>query len=298
MLILKLFQHIRVGGVTGFGLLHRGQAQLLKEQLPKLFGGIDIKGAAGVAVNQRFTVRDPLSKHLAKLFQLLSVNGNAPLLHPEQHIAQWKLNIPVEMRHPSLFQFCFQHRREEPQGFGTGGSVPVLHRNAQKICRKLGNRVIRLGRIQVIGSKGRIKEDASPAQAKLRHPVHGCLGIVEHQSGIRRERLPHHGKLHGGQSAHAPLPGNAHTSIRSKEYGIRTGCFADTFFLCKGLCFGFRGNGCLPVRASEAVLVDKPDKFQLLKQGIQLRSVIILPQSILRGKIDGRFRNDRCQIIG
>ena len=121
---------------------------------------------------------------------------------------------------------------------------------------------------------------------------------MEHQGSIRREGLSCHGKLHGSKRAHAPLPGNANASIGRKIHSIRIGGFADTVFLCKRLCFGFRGNGGLPVRSPQAVFVDKPDKFQLLKQGIQLRAVIVLPQSILRGKIDGRFGNDGCQIIG
>ena len=45
VLILQLFQHLGIGGVALLGLLGRRQAQLLKEDFPQLFWGIDIKGS-------------------------------------------------------------------------------------------------------------------------------------------------------------------------------------------------------------------------------------------------------------
>ena len=41
---LELFQHLGIGGVSRFGLLHRRQAQLVKEDVTKLLGGIDVEG--------------------------------------------------------------------------------------------------------------------------------------------------------------------------------------------------------------------------------------------------------------
>ncbi len=39
----QFLQYLGVGGVAGFCLLYRGQAQLVKEDLAQLLGGIDVK---------------------------------------------------------------------------------------------------------------------------------------------------------------------------------------------------------------------------------------------------------------
>ena len=77
MLVLQLFQHIRIGGVAGFRLFHRGQAKLFKQQLAQLFGGIDIEGRFGIGENQAFTGINPLSQHLAELFQLPGIDDSS-----------------------------------------------------------------------------------------------------------------------------------------------------------------------------------------------------------------------------
>ena len=93
MLILQLFQHLGIGGIAGLGLFHRGQAQLIKEQLTQLLGRIDIEGFAGAAEDQALTIGDALREHGAKLLQLLPVNGHAGFLHAIQHRAKGQLNI-------------------------------------------------------------------------------------------------------------------------------------------------------------------------------------------------------------
>ena len=147
MLFFQLFQHIRIGGIAGFGFFHRGQSQLFKKQIPQLFGRINVKSLPGVGIDQCLTVRNSLGEHISKLLQLLAVNGNAPVLHLIKHITQGKLYFVVKLRHPVLFQFFFQNGFQEPNGLGAACRVPILHIEPQQGGGELGHRIIRLGRI-------------------------------------------------------------------------------------------------------------------------------------------------------
>ena len=76
MLVLQLLQHIRIGGITGFGFLYRRKAQFFKEEFSQLFGRIDIEFPVGIGIDHGFTVRDPLRQHGAELFQLTAINAD------------------------------------------------------------------------------------------------------------------------------------------------------------------------------------------------------------------------------
>ena len=93
MLILKLFQHIRVGGITGLGLLHRWKAKLFKQEFSKLLGGLDIKRRFRVREDQSFAIRNPLREHLAEILQLLPVDGDTFLFHSVKHTAQGQFHL-------------------------------------------------------------------------------------------------------------------------------------------------------------------------------------------------------------
>ena len=145
VLVLQLFQNIGIGGIAGFRLLGGGQPQLFKQQHPQLLGGLDIKGAIGIAINQGLAVRNPGFQHFSKLGQLVFVDGNAPALHPVEHGAQGQLDLPVEGSLPLPFQLLFQRLPQKPDAFGTGGGIPILHGSAQEGGGQLGNGIVGLG---------------------------------------------------------------------------------------------------------------------------------------------------------
>ena len=88
VLILQLFQHLCIGGITGLGLFDRGQTQLLKEQFPQLTGGIDIEFAAVGLEDQLLAIGNALRQHFAEILQGLLIHAHTGMLHPCKHIAQ------------------------------------------------------------------------------------------------------------------------------------------------------------------------------------------------------------------
>ena len=217
VLVLELFQHIGIGGIAGFGLLPGGQAQLFEEQGSQLLGRLDIEGTIGIAVNQCLAVRDPLFQHFAELGQLVPVNGNAQPLHSVEHGAQGQLDLIVKRCLALLFQLLLQRLCQKPDGFGTGCGIPILHGFAQECGCQLGNGIVRLGGVQVIGGKRRVEAHAAIGNASLFQQVHGGPGIVEHQRLHLWQRR--HVQLHRRQSAHAIFPGNAQAAVRRKIEG-------------------------------------------------------------------------------
>ena len=127
VLVLQLFQHVGVGGVTGFGFLPGGEPQLVEEQLSQLLGGIDVEGSPGEAKNQRLAVGDPPAEHFAEGPQLGFINGYAPALHFVEHFTQGQLDGIVELCFLNGFQLLPQYRLQVPHGLGTGGGIGVLY---------------------------------------------------------------------------------------------------------------------------------------------------------------------------
>ena len=295
MLVFELFQHVRIGGVAGFGLLGSGKAQLFKKQNPQLFGRLNIKGAVRKAIDQALAVCDSGFQHFAKLAQLVPVNGNAPAFHPVQHRTQGQLDVPVQCTFPLPFQLLFQGLSQLPDALGTGGGVSIFHGLPQEGGGKLGDRIIRLGGIQVIGGQGRIKGHRIPRKPCLLQKVHGGPGIV--QNHLLKFGKGLHLQLHRGQTADTGFPGKAQAAVRGKIQGTQRKLFRDFFYPGQRCHLPFFRNRRLRGSAPETVAVNKPHKFQLLEQRVQLRPIVVPENGIPGVKFNGGLRDDGGQFI-
>ena len=296
MIPLQLLQNLRIGGVAGLGLFHRGQSQLFKEQLPQLLGGVDIEGFPGIGIDQRLAVLYPLRKHLPELHQLFPVDGHAPLFHPVQNPAQRQLDFVIKLLHTVLTKLLFQNFFQVPYRLRAGGSIPILHGRAQEGGGQLRNGIIRLGRVQVIGSERRIKYalpkgDSHPVQA-----VHGGLAVMEDQllSGEGKS----HPRLHGGHGAHALPAGKPQAAVGSKIQGVFLLILRHGLHPGQGLRRGLGGYGHLRLRTPQSVLVNQSDKFQLLEQLVELRPVVGLHNGIPGRKFNRCLRANGGQLVG
>ena len=184
MLVLELFQYVDVGGIAGLGLLSVGKLQSFKEQRAQLLGGIDVKGAACIAVDQVFAVGDSLAEHLLKGGEGVAVYENTGVLHFGQHRAQGKINVPIDLLHALLLDLFGQNGVELGNGggfpcqtVGNGGTAIALHQVLEGIARAGGLQQIG-GQRSVIGKA----LNASPLPQKLGH--HG-FAVVDDFSGLR-----------------------------------------------------------------------------------------------------------------
>ena len=183
-----------------------------------------------------------------------------------------------------------------PQSFCTGSCILVRNGHSQKIGSELGNGIIRLGRVQIIGCKGRIKNTRPEEKSHFIHTMHGTFAVMENQLFFS-QRNSSHLHIHRCQRKNACFPCNAKTSILC---GIH--CTAVDSFR-NGICFGQRCHLLLCLRCffrstAQAIFVNQADKFQFLKKFIQRRPVIGLNHRIHRFKVNGCLRTDRCQLIG
>ena len=101
----QLFQHVHVGGPARLGFLHRGQAQLVKEDMAQLLGGEDVELLPGQPVDLRLERVDAQLELPAEVGQGLGVHQHARPLHPGQHRAQGKFNVRQDGQQAELLQF-------------------------------------------------------------------------------------------------------------------------------------------------------------------------------------------------
>ena len=133
MLVFQLFQHVRIGGVAGLGLLHHRQPQGFKQQLSQLLGGIDIELFSGISVNDFLTVCNPLGKHLPEGLQKAAIHADTPLFHPIQNSTQGQFDLLIQLPHLLFFQLFPENRVQMPHRFRAARSVPVIQRGSQEI---------------------------------------------------------------------------------------------------------------------------------------------------------------------
>ena len=116
----ELVQHLRVGGVARLGLLHRGQAQLVKEDAAQLLGGVDVELLPGQLVDGGLHLVDALGEHLPELDQGPPVHQHPDLLHLGQHRAQGEVHLVVELVQPQLLQPLGEGLPQGPDEGGVG----------------------------------------------------------------------------------------------------------------------------------------------------------------------------------
>ena len=298
VLVLQLFQHVGVGGVAGFGFLPGGESQLVEEQFSQLLGGIDVEGSPGEAKNQRLAVGDPPAEHFAEGPQLGFIDGNAPALHFVEHFAQGQLDGIVELCFLNGFQLLPQYRLQVPHGLGTGGGIGVLYGDPEKVGGQLGYGIIRLRGIQIVGRQGSIEFHLVPTDAQIPQMVQSCPGIVEDHA-LAVGQGDHLG-LHRRQLAKTIRPGKGQGAVGGQVESTFFECLRQCFHLGQGLQAdnGFRGGSRGELRTPQAVFVDEPHEFQLLEQGVELRLVVFLFQSVLRGEDNRGLRDDGGEIVG
>ena len=95
MLIFQFFQNFGIGGIAGFRFLYRRQVQFLKQQFSQLLGGIDVKGLAGIGLDQSFAIGNTLRQHLTEAGQHLPVNCHTGTFHSVKNRAKRQLHLTV-----------------------------------------------------------------------------------------------------------------------------------------------------------------------------------------------------------
>ena len=133
--------------------------------------------------------------------------------------------------------------------------------------------------------------------AQILQMVQASPGIVEDHA-LAVGQGDHLG-FHRCQLAKAIRPGKGQGAVGSQVEGAFFERPRQCFHLGQGLQAdnGFRGSSG-ETRTPQAVFVDEPHEFQLLEQGVELRLVIFLFQSVLRGEDNRGLRDDGGEIIG
>ena len=261
-----------------------------------MLGRIDIKRTIRIGKNHFLTVGNPPRQHIPELFQLIAVNSNSPLFHTIKHIAQRQLYVAIQGCHAIAFQLLVQHRPQLPQCLSAGNGVSILHGSSKVIRRQLGDRIVRLRRVQVIGGESCIEYARSSGNSKPIQPMEGALAVVENQLFVREDNALHR-QLHGCKGAHAILPGNTETSVLHQVHSAFRDPLRDVIHSRKHFHSAILRWRFL-CGTSQSVLINEPHKFQFLKQLIQLRAIIGLDDGVPGRKFHRSFRTNGCQVIG
>ena len=108
VLVLELFQGVRVGGIAPLGLFPVGQVQILKQHLAQLLGAVQVKAPyAGEAVHFFLQFFRFFGKLRAQGGKHVPVHLEARLLHPEEHVQQRHFHFPHAIRPALLLKLPF-----------------------------------------------------------------------------------------------------------------------------------------------------------------------------------------------
>ena len=172
MLIAQAFQHLRVGGVARFCLFPMGKAQLHKESVTQLLGGIDVELITDGLVNLLLQALNFALELLAISADSLAVHREALHFHMGQHAGQRDLDL-IEKLFLPLFpdlraQLFTQTRqggaRRDLSGLLLRRALHLRHRHGV-LLHKPGNLIPLCGGIQQIGSQRYVKYRAGQACA-------------------------------------------------------------------------------------------------------------------------------------
>ena len=203
--VLQLLQDLRVGGPAGLGPLAVGKPQAVKEDLPKLLGGVDIE-LPGVGVDLLLQGGDGPAELPAKGLQGPGVHPEAHQLHLRQHPAEGELNIKVELPHPGLLQlgghFIVQgvHRGHPAEEGGvhlagvrqSGEGVRLPEEGGGQFLLEPGgkkpvNAVVPRRGVQEVPRQGRVEDEPLRREAVFQQRPGQVLHLVGYLLDIRRE---------------------------------------------------------------------------------------------------------------
>ena len=231
----QLLQHLGAGGVARLGLFHRGQAQLVKEDVAELLGGVDVELLSRQLVDEGLVGPDALIQQGAEGGQGLPVHQHTQVLHLRQHRAEGELHAVVEVVHAQLLQPGGQNLFQRPDqggvahegpqhrplvgqgGEGVGGQigVPGLGELLVEVGHaQLFQLVAAVGGGQEIGGQGGVEHKARPGDALVQQPgqeglhVVGVLFDVGGKEGLQRivVALQSIGAENGGMGDRFALP--------------------------------------------------------------------------------------------
>ena len=332
-MVLQLLQHVGVGGPAGFGLFPVGQAQVLKQDLSQLLGGIDVELLPGGGVNPLLQLADGVGQVRTEPGQGPAVHQEAAALHIRQHPAQRKLHIEVQLFHALFPEPGQQHtiqglyrrtiavqRRPgggpvSQRGEGLRLQVGGLRQLLVEIRHKQpGQVVFSGGGVQQIGRQGGVEHEALRRKARVQQGAHQILDVVGHLGDIggkqrRQQGLPVPLIVSGPQLRRpgGVLPGvppdGKGGQVRHRVYGDRLrlpplGQQVPGLVLCPDGDHrsGNLGLLCRLLVGPQVISVNELLKFQPQEQVVQLRAEG--PAEIFRRvKVQGGVGDDGGQPI-
>ena len=248
---MQLLQHVGVGGPAGFGLFPVGQAQVLKQDLSQLLGGIDVELLPGGGVNPLLQLADGVGQVRTEPGQGPAVHQEAAAFHIRQHPAQRKLHIEVQLFHALFPEPGQQHTMQglyrraiaaqrrpgggpvSQQGEGLRLQVDGLWQLLVEIRHKQpGQVVFPGGGVQQIGRQGGVEHEALRREAAVQQRPHQILHVVGHLGDIGGKQRRQQGlpvplivpgpqlRRPGGILPGVPLDGKG-GQVRHRVYGDR-----------------------------------------------------------------------------
>ena len=207
MIALESFQNLNVGGIAGFGFFDNRQLQLLKQNLTKHFGRVDVKLPSCLSVNLRRQLVNPLCQCIAKRPQCIRLESIK--LHRGEHAFQRQFDVAKQVIHALLFDiphnflchFLYGSRmirqraqRSFPPAERRKGVLRFIIRNRRQFLIQIRKRhffqsVSGFRRIQQIGAKRRITGKIRRLDAFLQQRQKIRLAVVHSQRILSGKQL-------------------------------------------------------------------------------------------------------------
>ena len=200
MLVRKLFQHVHIGRIPGLGLFLRRQAELVKQHLAQLAGGVDVELAARVLVDLADQHLDTRVQLVAKGAQLIRRDRTARDLHLRKDAQERQLDLVIQLAHAELLDLVRSfgvdraHRAHMLRAGLHRLLLPAERRDRRRVVqiehRKFGvavgerharQVVARLGRIDQIGRDAGVEFDAFRLDIAREQRRDSRLGVVQHE---------------------------------------------------------------------------------------------------------------------
>ena len=194
----ELCQHVHVGRVPGLGLFLRRQAELFKQHLAQLAGGVDVEFAARVLVDLADQHLDTRVQLVAKGAQLVRRDRAARDLHLRKDTQERQLDFIKEPAHAKLLDLIRSlgvdraHRAHMLRAGFHRLLLPAERRDRRRVVqiehRKFGvavgerharQVVARLGRIDQIGRDAGVEFDAFRLDIAREQRRDSRLGVVQ-----------------------------------------------------------------------------------------------------------------------